>query len=573
MGGVGGRLVPAVGEEGREWWAGEVERKGEVGCSGGADSGSVGGGQNGAVGAGREGVWGRRARWGLQVCWRVRGGEGSAVGAVAVVVGTVRVGFCRWGDGAGGGGGGVWKERVADGKEGGGVGGWGEAGRGGGEVRGMFGGFGRGGGRWRMGRPRARLAGRDMGLEVGVVGSVSGSGGGEEEGGEYAAAAGALGGRGAEGAWWGWRRSVGGRKVGPGRRGGVEYRGWVVGWGRRLSGGVGSGAGARGGGGVSGEWGGFMVGARCEGEREAEFRESGGGRRGVEVMVSLLEAIDCILEGAQNLVIPIQTTTRSNQRKKHLINITSPLSNSDTTTLHNGKEFCWLTQEDVIRFLLNSINVFSPIPTFTLESLKLINTDTLTVHYNDPASSALPLITRAHLNQTSIAVVNHDNMLIGEISPFALSCCDETIAAAVTTLSAGDLMAYLDCMGPPEDLVHMVKTRLQERNLNAMMDLMEDYYNPSSSASSSSDEEYGSGKNGGMGRSYPGRRSEAIVCNPWNSLMAVMVQMIAHRVSYAWVVKEDYGLVGIVTFTEILGQFRRIAGSWSKRKEENIKRK
>nr|GEU77813.1 hypothetical protein [Tanacetum cinerariifolium] len=163
-------------------------------------------------------------------------------------------------------------------------------------------------------------------------------------------------------------------------------------------------------------------------------------------------------------------------------------------------------------------------------------------------------------------------MLIGEISPFALSCCDETIAAAVTILSAGDLMAYLDYMGPPEHLVHMVKTRLQERNLNAMLDLMDDY-NPSSSASSSSDEEYGSRKNGGMGRSYPGRRSEAIVCNPWNSLMAVMVQMIAHRVSYAWVIKEDYGLVGIVTFTEILGQFRRIAGSWNKRKEENIKRK
>lgn len=286
---------------------------------------------------------------------------------------------------------------------------------------------------------------------------------------------------------------------------------------------------------------------------------------------SLLEAIDCILEGAQNLVIPIETTTRSNRRKKNLINITSPLSTA--STLHNGKEFCWLTQEDIIRFLLNSINVFSPIPSFTIESLNLINTDTLTVHYNDSASSALPLITRAHLNQTSIAVVNHDNTLIGEISPFALSCCDETIAAAITTLSAGDLMAYLDCMGPPEDLVHLVKTRLQDRNLNSMLDLMDDYNNPSSSASSSSDEEYGSGKNGGMGRSYPGRRSEAIVCNPWNSLMAVMVQMIAHRVSYAWVVKEDYGLVGIVTFTEILGQFRRIAGSWNKCGEENIRRK
>ncbi|KAI3818741.1 hypothetical protein L1987_12558 [Smallanthus sonchifolius] len=282
--------------------------------------------------------------------------------------------------------------------------------------------------------------------------------------------------------------------------------------------------------------------------------------RHLEPNSSLLQAIDYILEGAQNLVIPIQTTTTYNQRKHYLVTNPSPLS--ATTALHNGKEFCWLTREDVIRFILNSIRVFSPIHTFTIESLNIISTETLTVHYDDPATSALPLITHSHLNQTSVAVVNQDNTLIGEISPFALSCCDETISAAITTLSAGELMAYLDYIRPPEDLVHLVRMRLQERILTGMLDLMDDYYNTSSSSScSSSDEEFGAGKNGGMGRSYPGRRSEAIVCNPWNTLMAVMVQMIAHRVSYAWVVKEDYGLVGIVTFTEILRQFRSIVGS------------
>ncbi|KAI3821009.1 hypothetical protein L1987_08565 [Smallanthus sonchifolius] len=72
---------------------------------------------------------------------------------------------------------------------------------------------------------------------------------------------------------------------------------------------------------------------------------------------------------------------------------------------------------------------------------------------------------------------------ICEIYPFALSCCDETISAAITTLSAGDLMAYLDYIGPPDDLVHLVRMRLQERNLTWMLDLMDDYYNPSSSSS------------------------------------------------------------------------------------------
>lgn len=124
-------------------------------------------------------------------------------------------------------------------------------------------------------------------------------------------------------------------------------------------------------------------------------------------------------------------------------------------------------------------------------------------------------------------------------------------------------MAYIDHTGPSDNLVHLVKMRLQERNLSAMLDLMDDYYNPSSSSSSccSSDEEFGTTKNGVVGRFYPGRRSEAIVCHPWNTLMAVMVQMIALRVSYAWVVQQDYTLVGIVTSTEILRQFRSVVGA------------
>ncbi|KAM0072578.1 hypothetical protein Hdeb2414_s0001g00038011 [Helianthus debilis subsp. tardiflorus] len=264
--------------------------------------------------------------------------------------------------------------------------------------------------------------------------------------------------------------------------------------------------------------------------------------RHMEPNSSLLEAIDCILEGAQNLVIPICNNSRKNQ------------------------QFCWLTQEDVVRYLLNSIGIFSPIPTFTIEALDIIEKSTLTVNYNDPAITTLPLISCSLLDQTSIGVVNKDNRLIGEISPFTLACCDETVAAAIATLSAGDLMAYIDCSGPSDDLVNLVKMRLQERNLTSMLDLMDDYYNPLSSSSSSccsSDEESGSVKNGCVGRFYPGRRSEAIVCHPWNSLIAVMVQMIALRVSYAWVVQQDYTLVGIVTYAEILKQFRSIAGTRS----------
>lgn len=284
---------------------------------------------------------------------------------------------------------------------------------------------------------------------------------------------------------------------------------------------------------------------------------------------SLAEAIDHLLEGVQNLVIPIQSYTRTNSRKKIL-----KKTSSFGTTFHNGQEFCWLAQEDVVRSLLDSIGVFSPLPAFTIESLNIIDMDSMTVHYNDPASSALVSISRSRLEQTCVAVVDEDKRLVGEISPYALASCDETVAAAIMTLSAGDLMAYIDCCGPPDDLVDLVKTRLQEKNLSAMLDLMEEFSlsSASSSSSCSSDEEFGSSRRSGSGRISMGRRSEAIVCHPWNSLMAVMIQMIAHRVNYAWVVEQDYTLIGIVTFAEILRVFRSMAGAQRNPKERNLKK-
>ncbi|XP_058200867.1 CBS domain-containing protein CBSX5-like [Rhododendron vialii] len=278
--------------------------------------------------------------------------------------------------------------------------------------------------------------------------------------------------------------------------------------------------------------------------------------RHLEPHSSLLEAIDYILDGAQNLIVPIETrTTTFTSRKKHLTK-----SSSFGSTLHNGREFCWLTQEDVVRFLLNSIGIFSPIPAFTIESLNIIETNIMSIYYDDPASSALDSISLSLTEQKSIAVVDEDNKLIGEISPYTLCCCDETAAAAISTLSAGDLMAYLDYSGPPEDLVNLVKERLEEKNLGAILELMEELSYSSSLSSSSSDEEFGLVRGGGLGRNFPARRSETIICRRWSSLVAVMIQALAHRVSHVWVVEEDYSIVGIVTFAGILNVFRSIAG-------------
>ncbi|MED6185963.1 hypothetical protein PIB30_062205 [Stylosanthes scabra] len=292
----------------------------------------------------------------------------------------------------------------------------------------------------------------------------------------------------------------------------------------------------------------------------------------LEPSSSLLEAIDLILQGAQNLVVPIIAPTKRSgisRRKQHQIQIQK--SSSTTTTSHNGREFCWLTQEDVIRFLLGSIGLFTPLPALSIDALGIISTDVLAIDYYSPASMALPAISKSLADQTSVAIVDSDGTFIGEISPFILGCCDETVAAAIATLSAGDLMAYIDGGGPPEDLVRVVKARLREKNLEKMLQeftILSPLASEASSASSasSSDEESSSGRmrmrSGGRhsrSSSYSARmvrKAEAIVCHPKSSLVAVMIQAIAHRVNYLWVIEDDCSLVGIVTFSSMLKVFR-----------------
>ncbi|XP_009760668.1 CBS domain-containing protein CBSX5 [Nicotiana tabacum] len=275
---------------------------------------------------------------------------------------------------------------------------------------------------------------------------------------------------------------------------------------------------------------------------------------------SLLEAIDYILEGTQNLVIPIQKCVSTNTRK------TLSKSSSLSCKHHDGVEYCWLTQEDIVRFLLNSVGVFSPMPTFSIESLNIIDNNVMTVCYHDPAISALDSLALAHVEQTSVAVVDDHDKLIGEISLFTLAYCDETAAAAaILTLSAGDLMAYIDCGGPPDDLIELVKTRLQEKKLGAVLELMDEEFSLSSSSSSasscSSDDELGVCRNNVSGRYSSARRAEAITCYASSSLVAVMIQALAHRASSVWVMDEDNTLIGCVTFKGILKVFRSPANA------------
>ncbi|KAG2333074.1 hypothetical protein Bca52824_004254 [Brassica carinata] len=289
----------------------------------------------------------------------------------------------------------------------------------------------------------------------------------------------------------------------------------------------------------------------------------------VQSSCKLIEAIDLITGGVQNLIVPIQTKpiTKRRQSRNAVVSLTTTTATT-TTTHKNSSQFCWITQEDIIRFLLDSISVFSPLPSLSISDLGVINSThaTLSVDYYSSASSAVTAISRAIADNISVAVVDGEcdgedtrAVLIGEISPMTLACCDESAAAAVATLSAGDLMTYIDGSGPPESLVRVVRNRLEEKGLVGLISLVDSL--SSSSGSSSSDEEAPVARTKSYGRSVSSaarmaRKSVAIVCNGKSSLMAVMIQAIAHRVSYVWVVDEDGCLVGMVTFVDILKLFR-----------------
>lgn len=255
-------------------------------------------------------------------------------------------------------------------------------------------------------------------------------------------------------------------------------------------------------------------------------------------------------EGAQNLVVPIQSSI-SRRKQVH----------RSSTSIHNGQEFCWLTQEDVLRFLLSSIGLFSPIAPLPIDTLGIITTDFLSVEYHRPVLSAIAAISSSLADQTSVAVVDDEGTLIGEISPLTLACSDETAAAAILTLSAGEFMAYIDCGSPTEEVVRAVEERLKEKKLEGMLkEVMSTTtipYNASAEMLNSSDEEELSSPTTTLSRSgRMVRRAEAIVCHRGSSLVAVMIQAITHRVNYMWVMEDDCSVVGIVTFANILDVFR-----------------
>lgn len=312
---------------------------------------------------------------------------------------------------------------------------------------------------------------------------------------------------------------------------------------------------------------------------------------------SLLEALDAIVAGAQNLVVQITSKkygrlSKGSLSQKHFFTQNSMVlpAHALIPKSHNGFEYCWLTHEDVLRFLLGYIGNFSPLPMMSIEDLGIIQTDVLMVGVDEEAVSALEMIKTACLSLSAVAVVKctDDELaspkLLGEISCSSLQACNETAALALATLSVGEFLAYTqDCGSPPTTLIEAMCTRLykklgllkggdQHQNLQEPLSKLTDVsWMPQDLEMSeeSSDDESGvvspTGPHDLSNKCLSGRfrsssrvgymaksRSGPIFCRPTSSLIAVIMQALAHREHYVWVTKEDDTLVGIVTFADIL---------------------
>ena len=175
---------------------------------------------------------------------------------------------------------------------------------------------------------------------------------------------------------------------------------------------------------------------------------------------SLLEAVDALLGGAQSLVVPIRGTMT----------------------------MCWLTVEDVVRFFLGSVALFSPTASRSVSDLGVVRPATaLSVAAGDDALSAVvPLLRAALEKHASVAVVSSGRRLEGEISPSTLCSLDAPVAAAAAfaALSAGELASFLDGgRAPREGALRVVRSRLRCLNLLGILDLLDVVDPPSPSPS------------------------------------------------------------------------------------------
>ncbi|KAJ7552469.1 hypothetical protein O6H91_06G056500 [Diphasiastrum complanatum] len=328
--------------------------------------------------------------------------------------------------------------------------------------------------------------------------------------------------------------------------------------------------------------------------------------RHVDSHERLCNALYLMLEGAQYLVVPIEPRNgKSHATPQGFKKLCEPKAKSNSATdlgleEHRHGTYCWLTQEDVLRFMLGHFGIFSPQPNESIENLGIINTNVMCVQAHSKAISTLPLLYRIKQSVAAVAVVEDDptpnpvddttlgSKLVGDISLSTLKNCTKFAGFALASLSVREFLSY--CQSgelPSKALRNLVNLRFSCTNQSARMKVRTssqiitevpnaglnlpdpdpctspytsdvDVWEDSSrdeSTSSYSDESFEkpffSAKES-LRWSISRGHMLPITCRPWSSLIAVMAQALAHRSSFVWVTDDEKRLVGIVTYCDIL---------------------
>jgi CBS domain-containing protein len=294
-------------------------------------------------------------------------------------------------------------------------------------------------------------------------------------------------------------------------------------------------------------------------------------------------------QGVKRILVPRPAGWRVLSKKFSIIYngkwLKPPFSNGEEPSITPTDNLCCLSREDIVRFLVGCLGALAPLPLTTIETLGAVNSQVFTVDSRSPARDALRAL--GH-DPPAVAVVerSHDDegsetlRILGDISAFKLWKSDHVSAGwALANLSAGEFAMVVEDIVPLDTLT-LVRSPEQIKKSNSMRQaglplamVKEEGLDPEKPRGPTRKfsmkcrdfmnlyfENGGPSEKGTSSRSYRDRRAP-LTCRPWNSLAAVMTQMLAHRATHVWVTEhkkdekeeEEYeNLVGIISYVDIL---------------------
>lgn len=315
--------------------------------------------------------------------------------------------------------------------------------------------------------------------------------------------------------------------------------------------------------------------------------------RQIDPATRLVDALEMMKQGVKRLLVPRPAWWKGVSKKFSIIYngkwLKPSFGDGEEPSMVPSERLCCLSREDMVRFLIGCLGALAPLPLTSIETLGAVNRQVLTIDSRSPARHALRAL--GH-DPAAVAVIerSQDNggtgsrRIVGDISAFKLWKCDHMWAAwGFSTLTAGQFAMDIEDI-VPVDTRALVRPSEQSKKLNSLRQaglsltpVKEEGFPPPAPPEKPTGptrkfstkcrdfmnlyyENGGHSEKGLSSRSYRGRCAP-LTCRPWNSLAAVMTQMLAHRATHVWVTEHKKGeedeeeyesLVGIVSYVDIL---------------------